>query len=55
MRARLARVLPAGHDIEQAVGGTLASAGVGLLWGPGAALIVAGVLLTLYGIARERG
>lgn len=55
MRARLARLIPAGHDIEQAVGSCLTAVGVGLIWGIGAALIVFGVVLTLYGIAKERG
>lgn len=55
MRARLARLIPAGHDIAQAVGALVVAVGVGLILGLGAALITAGAALVLYGIAGERG
>jgi len=55
MRARLARLIPAGHDLAQAVGALTVAVGVGLIFGLGAALIVAGTGVLLYGIAGERG
>lgn len=55
MRARLARLVPAGHDVAQSLGAASVAVGVGLIFGVGAALIVGGVAVLLYGIARERG
>lgn len=55
MRARLARLLPAGYDFAQGIGALLVAVGVGLIFGIGAAMIVAGAAVLLFGIARERG
>lgn len=58
MRARLARLLrivPPGHDIEQGVGVVLLSFGVSVLWGVGAGLVILGIAVILDGLIRERG